>query len=203
MTLADAVADPQSPDPSADDPVFDTAGATASHCKIATSTLVRKSAPAIADAISQRMRQIGVRAGVTHHHINRPPVPRKHPRPDCPFCANIHNSAPATITRTWHDTIAILPRGGCTADRVLVIPRDHVDDATTDPVVSGATMQRAAELAADLGSDCNLITSCGPAATQTVAHLHFHLVPRRRGDALALPWDPRGEGCARTKGGVE
>jgi hypothetical protein len=34
----------------------------------------------------------------------------------------------------------------------------------------------------------NLITSVGAAATQTVRHLHIHLIPRREGDALALPW---------------
>jgi diadenosine tetraphosphate (Ap4A) HIT family hydrolase len=149
----------------------------------------RHRAPAVADAIGRRMQEIGVWASVEHHHIDRPPVPRKHPRADCPFCAIIHDGAPATIVRTWHDTIAIRPRGGgCTDGHLLVTPRGHVDDATTDPVVSGTTMQRAAELAADLGSDCNLITSCGPAATQTVRHLHLHVVPRTTGDGLALPW---------------
>ncbi len=37
---------------------------------------------------------------------------------------------------------------------------------------------------------CNLITSAGREATQTVFHLHIHVVPRRDGDGLALPWTP-------------
>jgi histidine triad (HIT) family protein len=48
-------------------------------------------------------------------------------------------------------------------------------------------MSRAAQWARTCG-DANLITSVGSAATQTVFHLHVHVVPRRAGDGLALPW---------------
>jgi hypothetical protein len=41
--------------------------------------------------------------------------------------------------------------------------------------------------------DCNLIASRGPAATQTVPHLHLHLVPRLEGDGLPLPWTGQAE----------
>jgi len=34
----------------------------------------------------------------------------------------------------------------------------------------------------------NLITSAGKNATQSVFHLHVHLVPRVAGDGLSLPW---------------
>ena len=33
-----------------------------------------------------------------------------------------------------------------------------------------------------------LITNIGPAATQSVWHLHVHVVPRTEGDGLLLPW---------------
>ncbi|MYX67350.1 histidine triad (HIT) family protein [Streptomyces sp. KhCrAH-43] len=49
------------------------------------------------------------------------------------------------------------------------------------------TMHRAAELMQDSGP-MNLITSKGREATQSVFHLHLHLVPRAAGDGLALPW---------------
>ncbi|MFE7574704.1 HIT family protein [Streptomyces sp. NPDC057521] len=67
--------------------------------------------------------------------------------------------------------------------------------------MSALTMFRAAELALGMGS-YNLITSKGRAATQSVTHLHLHLAPRRNGDSLALPWDPRGEGSVRAEGKV-
>lgn len=36
----------------------------------------------------------------------------------------------------------------------------------------------------------NIIQSNGPAASQTVMHLHVHLVPRRTGDAIGRIWPP-------------
>ncbi|MFD4481566.1 HIT family protein [Streptomyces sp. NPDC058471] len=106
---------------------------------------------------------------------------------DCTFCAIVAGELPATIVREWDDTVAILPRGGCTEGHVLVIPRTHVADAGVDPEVTARTMARAAELMAE-HEDANIITSKGSVATQTQFHLHVHVVPRVEGDGLALPW---------------
>lgn len=106
---------------------------------------------------------------------------------DCTFCAIVAGELPATVVREWDDTVAILPRGGCTEGHVLVIPRTHVADAGVDPEVTARTMARAAELMAE-HEDANIITSKGSVATQTQFHLHVHVVPRVEGDGLALPW---------------
>ncbi|WP_086710001.1 HIT family protein [Streptomyces antimycoticus] len=68
------------------------------------------------------------------------------------------------------------------------MPRGHVQDFTTDPVTAATVQLRAAELAQQIGGQWNYLTSCGEAATQTVLHLHGHLVPRAADDGLALPW---------------
>jgi histidine triad (HIT) family protein len=107
----------------------------------------------------------------------------------CSFCEIAAGRAPARIVREWADALAFAPPHGCTGGHVLVVPRVHVPDAGADPAVTAATMARAAELLAAHPS-ANLITSKGAAATQTVAHLHVHLVPRRPHDGLALPWAP-------------
>jgi histidine triad (HIT) family protein len=78
----------------------------------------------------------------------------------CPFCLIIAGKAPATVVAEWPDAIAILPREhggrrGCTDGHTLVIPRVHVPDMAADPLVTGMTMARAAELAARVG-DCNI-----------------------------------------------
>ncbi|MFE4830773.1 HIT family protein [Streptomyces sp. NPDC056672] len=78
---------------------------------------------------------------------------------------------------------------GRTIGHFLVLPRDHVADFTTDPVVSATVQMRAAELAQKLCGRWNYPTSCGEAATQTVFHLHGLLVARTAGDGLALPWN--------------
>lgn len=77
------------------------------------------------------------------------------------------------------------------AGHMLIIPRRHVPDFSTDAAASAAVMARAAEIAGDFTGPVNLIASRGAAATQTVNHLHLHLVPRRAGDGLALPWTAR------------
>lgn len=113
-------------------------------------------------------------------------------RTPCPFCEIVHRRAPAEIVHTWPDAIAIRPLNPVVDGHLLVIPRGHVNDALEDPVVTSAVMARAAELGRLYGCDLNLITSVGPAATQTVRHLHVHVVPRREGDGILLPWTPTG-----------
>lgn len=112
---------------------------------------------------------------------------------DCPFCAIIEGRAPARFAYTWPDAIAIRPRGGGVNDsHVLVIPRKHVADAGEDPLVTAAAMRRAAEIVAERPS-ANLITSKGKPATQSVMHLHVHVITRVAGDGLQLPWTAQQE----------
>jgi histidine triad (HIT) family protein len=106
----------------------------------------------------------------------------------CGFCEIVAERAPAEIVRRWDDVLAVRPsQGGVAAGHVLVIPHQCVPDVGADPVVSARVMACAAELAAELPA-CNVITSKGSAATQTVFHLHIHVVPRALGDGLRLPW---------------
>lgn len=107
---------------------------------------------------------------------------------DCPFCAIAAGTAPATVVHRWHDAMAFIPLHPVVEGHVLVIPDRHVADFATDPEVSAATMRRAAELMRWTDRPMNLITSRGREATQSVFHLHLHLVPRAEGDGLALPW---------------
>jgi histidine triad (HIT) family protein len=106
----------------------------------------------------------------------------------CPFCEIAAGRAPAMIVEEWDDALAIAPLNPVVEGHILVIPREHVRDFVTDPDVSAMTMFRAAELLNGMGS-YNLITSKGRHATQSVFHLHLHLVPRAQGDGLALPWE--------------
>ncbi|WP_431329761.1 HIT domain-containing protein [Streptomyces sp. IPPR8] len=110
---------------------------------------------------------------------------------NCVFCAIAAGEAPAVIVREWPDALAVRPRsGGVHPGHVFVLPRVHVEDAGTDPEVTAAVMCRAAELMAG-HPGVNLITSKGEAATQSVFHHHVHVVSRREGDGLPLPWTPQ------------
>lgn len=120
---------------------------------------------------------------------------------NCVFCAIAAGEAPAVIVREWSDALAIRPQSGGVHDgHVLVLPRVHVADAGTDPEVTAAVMRRAAELVASLPA-ANLITSKGTEATQTVFHLHVHVVPRAESDGLPLPWTPQHTARAAAQNG--
>jgi len=107
----------------------------------------------------------------------------------CVFCAISRGDSPAKVLDGGAQALIIEPLNPVTPGHVLVIPHVHIDDFTDgDGHVAAATMRVASAYAADLGGPCNLITSKGPEATQTVPHLHLHIVPRREGDGLALPW---------------
>ncbi len=112
---------------------------------------------------------------------------------DCVFCAIVRRDAPATIVREWDDALTIVPLNPVVPGHLLVIPKAHVETVFSSPGVSAATMRRVAEMVHGVErhhdpNDYNVITSAGAAATQTVMHLHFHLVPRSDGDGLKLPW---------------
>jgi histidine triad (HIT) family protein len=83
----------------------------------------------------------------------------------------------------------IEPIAPVTPGHVLVISKYHIQDFVEDETFFGETAMVATIYARMLGmGDCNLITSRGEAATQTVKHLHLHLIPRFAGDGLKLPW---------------
>ncbi|GES28208.1 RNase adapter RapZ [Streptomyces angustmyceticus] len=153
----------------------------------------RHRAPAVARAVADWLAERGTVADVEHRDIARPLI---HSEPakqleSCAFCRIVSGAASARLVREWPEALAIVPRRAVVPGHLLVVPRRHVRDATTDPAVTAAVMQRAAELGAEVAGDLNLITAVGPAAAQTVFHAHVHLVPRRDGDGLVLPWAPR------------
>lgn len=80
------------------------------------------------------------------------------------------------------------PLNPVTVGHVLVAPKEHVSDFTDNVEVTAKVMRVAALYAKLFNEPCNLITSKGHEATQSVFHLHVHVVPRREGDGLHLPW---------------
>ncbi|WP_083737368.1 HIT family protein [Amycolatopsis keratiniphila] len=114
----------------------------------------------------------------------------------CPFCPAAPGDDPAevdpaAIVQRWPEATAFYPRRRAIPGHVIVAPHAHVESGHRDPLVTGYAAACAAELAAQLGyREYNLIQSSGRCATQTVPHLHWHLVPRSPDDGLPLPWTP-------------
>ena len=109
----------------------------------------------------------------------------------CVFCGySDHRRIVADLGRV----IVIDPLNPVTPGHLLFVPREHIENAAESPPLASEVFEKAAEWAAtSWGGPCNLITSVGREATQTVMHLHVHLVPRRPDDGLALPWSEPSE----------
>lgn len=74
---------------------------------------------------------------------------------------------------------------------VLIIPKEHIaslDEVTTDhKEVMGWLMAKVKDIASELGLEngYRLVSNCGEDGLQTVKHLHFHLLGKRK-----MQWPP-------------
>lgn len=85
--------------------------------------------------------------------------------------------------------IAFEPLSPVTPGHFLVVPKMHVSHALESPDAAGRAVKFAGFLANRMGLlSANFITSAGKAATQSVFHLHVHIVPRFDDDDVVLPW---------------
>ncbi|WP_068982501.1 HIT family protein [Tsukamurella pseudospumae] len=113
----------------------------------------------------------------------------------CDFCAIARgeDSSAREVYRDEH-VVAFFPLDPATLGHTLVIPRRHVPDIWSlddeDAVHVSRVVIRLAHVirTALLPEGLNVIQSNGEAATQTVDHLHVHLVPRWADDSMGLDW---------------
>ncbi len=120
------------------------------------------------------------------------------PSDACQFCAIARgeDTSVETICEA-QDWIAFFPPEPATVGHTLVIPRVHVSDFLgLDRDVGCALMEGVGRVGRAIKDalqpdGMNLISSSGEAASQTVFHVHFHLVPRRREDRFGDIWPPK------------
>ncbi|HRC27792.1 MAG TPA: HIT domain-containing protein [Candidatus Saccharimonas sp.] len=107
---------------------------------------------------------------------------------DCVFCRIAYLDPYRQVLRRLVGSVVFAPLNPCVPGHLLVVPKLHVKDASEDPDVTAEVYRDAARYVQERGGQANLITSIGPDATQTVWHLHVHIVPRSAGDGVLLPW---------------
>lgn len=117
------------------------------------------------------------------------------PAAQCPFCEIVDRDDPdAREVYRDENVVAFFPTEPAVLGHTLVIPRRHVPDIwnlrTDEAAQISAVVLRLAEAirAAVVPEGLNVIQSNGAVATQTVPHLHIHLVPRNEGDAIGRIW---------------
>jgi histidine triad (HIT) family protein len=114
---------------------------------------------------------------------------------DCLFCGIVAGSIPATLVYDEPDGVAFLDTRPVFKGHTLVVPRDHFEVLTDLPgsMLAGffGLVQRVAgAVEAGLGA-AGTFVAINNRVSQSVPHLHTHVVPRTKGDGLRGFFWPR------------
>ena len=115
---------------------------------------------------------------------------------DCEFCQIVRGDRPARVVADAPDALAFFPLRPVCPGHTIVIPKTHVRDLwAAGSLLSAGLMQAVIRVGHAISTalrpdGMNLISSAGEAASQTVFHLHLHVVPRWAGDRLGNIWPP-------------
>ncbi len=110
---------------------------------------------------------------------------------DCLFCRIVAGEVPADLVLETDGAVAFRDIAGQAPTHVLVVPREHHDDvaslADADPALLADVLRAAVAVARQEGLDdgYRLVANTGPAAGQSVQHLHWHVLGGR-----SLSWPP-------------
>ena len=110
---------------------------------------------------------------------------------DCIFCKIADKEIPGNIAYEDDKILAFHDLDPQAPEQVLIIPKKHIaslDYVTEDdrPLI-GYIMKTVMDLAAHRGREngYRLVNNCGEDGLQTVKHLHFHLLGKRK-----MTWPP-------------
>lgn len=115
--------------------------------------------------------------------------------PGCVFCEIVSGARPAAIVASDAAAVAFLDARPVFKGHVLVVPRVHAATLTDLPADAlgpyfGAVQLLARAVEGGLGADGTFV-AMNNKVSQSVAHLHTHVVPRRRKDGLRGFFWPR------------
>lgn len=113
----------------------------------------------------------------------------------CAFCAIAAGEAPARVVLDEPDVLAFLDTRPLFHGHVLVVPRRHVETLDRLPgALHGSFLgavqrvQRGVEEGMEAGGSLHIVNNT---VSQSVPHLHYHVIPRTKGDGLRFWLGPR------------
>jgi len=114
---------------------------------------------------------------------------------DCPFCSIVAGDVAADVVLDEPDFVAFLDRRPVFKGHVLLVPRDHVTTLLDLPErlhagLTAASRRLAAAAVEALGAQGSFV-AMNNVVSQSVPHLHVHVVPRTKGDGLRGFFWPR------------
>lgn len=114
---------------------------------------------------------------------------------DCVFCSIVAGETAADVVLETDEVLGFLDRRPVFKGHVLLVPRDHVATlldlpaGLRDPFLAAAQRVAAAVVEA-LGAQGSFV-AMNNVVSQSVPHLHLHVVPRTKGDGLRGFFWPR------------
>ncbi len=114
--------------------------------------------------------------------------------PACLFCKIVQGDIPASTVLETDDAVAFLDIQPVNLGHVLLVPKAHHANLTELPEAlaahTGSLLPRLCRaVQAATGADgFNVIVNNGAAAGQTIAHGHWHIIPRFHDDPVDWPW---------------
>nr|WP_275592634.1 HIT family protein [Actinokineospora baliensis] len=113
----------------------------------------------------------------------------------CVFCRIVAGELPAVMVHQDTDVVAFLDHRPLFRGHVLLVPRTHVtvlSDLPAEQLVPFFGMAQRLERAVEdgLGADGSLVL-INNIVSQSVPHLHLHVIPRHRKDGLRFWLGPR------------
>lgn len=115
---------------------------------------------------------------------------------ECEFCKIVRGEVEARIVCETAAALAFFPLKPAALGHTLVVPKQHVRDLwSVDEALAGHVMELAVRVGKAIRlavepDGMQLISSVGQAATQTIFHLHLHMVPRWSNDHIGNIWPP-------------
>ena len=113
----------------------------------------------------------------------------------CLFCGIVAGTTPATIVLETDDVVGFLDVRPVFKGHTLLVPREHLvtlsdlPEALMVPLL-GAAQRVADAITSGLGAQGTFV-AMNNVVSQSVAHLHMHVVPRTKGDGLRGFFWPR------------
>jgi histidine triad (HIT) family protein len=115
--------------------------------------------------------------------------------PACVFCAIAGGAHPVSLVMAENDVVAFLDARPVFKGHVLVVPRAHVPTLLDLPpggiAPLFAAVQRVARAVEEGMAADGTFVALNNKVSQSVPHLHVHVVPRRRKDGLRGFFWPR------------
>ena len=113
---------------------------------------------------------------------------------DCIFCQVARGDSPSWKVYENESVYAFLDINPATRYHTLIIPKNHYQDIFDIPEdelkeVIAVVRKLARWYKEKLGFEhIQIISNTGAEAQQTVFHIHFHIVPRSKGDGQDIYW---------------